>query len=175
MLVRWLYLLRHAKSSWDAPELADVERPLAGRGRRDAEAMAAYLHEQGIVPALVLCSPARRARQTLKPLQQGLRGSRVVIEDGLYAASADRLLRSVHGIGDEVPSAMLIAHEPGIREVALLLAGRGEQKALARVREKFPTGSLAGLAISSEHWSALAPGDAELRWFVRPKDLRDEN
>lgn len=173
MLVRWLYLLRHAKSSWDDPELADIDRPLAGRGRRDAEAMAAYLREQGIVPALVLCSPARRARQTLKPLKARLSGSRVVIDEGLYAASADRLLRSVHEIDDAVPSALLIAHEPGIRQLALLLAGSGEEQARSRVEEKFPTGALAALAVSAGHWSALAPGDAELRWFVRPKDLRE--
>lgn len=171
--VRWLYLLRHAKSSWDAPELADIDRPLAGRGRRDAEAMATYLHEQGIVPALVLCSPARRTRQTLKPLKRWLTGSRIEFEDGLYAASADRLLRSVHEIDDGVRSALLIAHEPGIRQLALLLAGGGDEEAMARVEEKFPTGALAGLALPSGRWAALAPGDAELRWFVRPKDLRD--
>lgn len=171
--MRWLYLLRHAKSSWDAPELADIDRPLAGRGRRDAEAIATYLRDQEIVPALILCSPARRARQTLKPLKQRLSGSRVVIEDALYAASADRLLRRVREIEDEVPSALLIAHEPGIRQLALLLAPKGAGKALARVQEKFPTGAVAALAFSSEPWNALAPGDAELRWFVRPKELRD--
>ncbi len=169
--MRWLYLLRHAKSSWDAPELADIDRPLAGRGRRDAEAMATYMHQQGIVPALVLCSPARRTRQTLKPLKRWLTGSRIVIDDGLYGASADRMLRRVNEIDDEVSSALLIAHEPGIRELALLLAGSGDQEALRRVDEKFPTGALAGLAVSAQRWAALAPGDAELRWFVRPKDL----
>ena len=171
--VRWLYLLRHAKSSWDAPELADIDRPLAGRGRRDAKAMAGYMREQGIVPALILCSPAKRTRQTLKPLKRWLTGSRIAFEDGLYAASTDRLLRSVQEIDDGVRSALLIAHEPGIRELALLLAGSGDPDALTRVEEKFPTGALAGLALPSERWTALAPGDAELRWFVRPKDLRD--
>ena len=173
--MRWLYLLRHAKSSWDAPELADIDRPLAARGRRDAEAIATYLHEQAIVPALVLCSPARRARQTLKPLKRWLTESQIVIEDALYAASADRLLGSVHEIEDAVSSALLIAHEPGIREVALLLARKGDEDALDRVREKFPTCALAGLAIPSGHWRELAPGGAELRWFVSPKDLRDRS
>jgi phosphohistidine phosphatase len=171
LVVRWLYLLRHAKSSWDTPELADIDRPLAGRGRHDAEAVAAHLHEQGIVPALVLCSPARRTRQTLKPLKQWITDSRIVFDDALYAAPADQLLSSVRGIDDEVASALLIDHEPGIRELALLLAESGEEKALARVQEKFPTGALAALTIPSDRWNTLEPGDAELHWFVTPKDL----
>jgi phosphohistidine phosphatase len=171
--VRWLYLLRHAKSSWDTPDLADIDRPLAGRGRRDAEAMAAYLDRQNIVPALVLCSPARRTRQTLKPLRKGLAGSSIVFDDALYGASADQLLQRVQEVEDGVESAMLIAHEPGIRELGLLLAGKGDRAAHARLEEKFPTGALAALALPSEHWRAIAPGDAELCWFVRPRDLRD--
>lgn len=173
MLVRWLYLLRHAKSSWDTPDLADIDRPLAGRGRRDAEAMAAYLHRQSIVPGLVLCSPARRTRQTLKPLKRWLSGSSIVFDDGLYAASADQLLARVQEIDDGVESALLIAHEPAIRELGLLLAGEGDQAARTRMEEKFPTGALAALALASDHWSSIRPADADLRWFVRPKDIRD--
>lgn len=173
MIVRRLYLLRHAKSSWDAPELADIDRPLAGRGRRDADAMSAYLQEQQIVPDLVLCSPARRARQTLKPLRRWLPERSIVIEDALYAAPADRLLRCVQEIDDATASAMLIAHEPGIRELALLLAGTGDQEQRARMEEKYPTCALAALAVSAHHWRSLAPGDADLRWFVTPKQLRN--
>lgn len=171
MPVRWLYLLRHAKSSWDDPALADIDRPLAGRGRRDAKAMAAYLEQERIVPSLVLCSSARRTRQTLKPLKPLLTGSHIVIDEALYAASEDRLLRRVREIDDEAASAMLIAHEPGIRQLALLLAGTGEEEARARMEEKFPTGALAGLALSSDHWRSVAPGAGELRWFVTPKQL----
>lgn len=171
--MRWLYLLRHAKSSWDAPELADIDRPLAGRGRRDADAMAAYLEEQHIVPDLVLCSPARRARQTLKPLRRWLPEDRIVIDEALYAASADDLLRVVREIDDGRTSALLIAHEPAIRDLALALAGSGEGEALARVNEKFPTAALAALALPSDHWRSAGPGAAELRWFLRPKQLRD--
>lgn len=171
MPVRWLYLLRHAKSSWEAPPGADIERPLAGRGRRDAKAMAWYLHEQGVVPALVLCSPARRARQTLKPLQKWLTETRVVIDEALYGAPADRLLRRVRDIEEEVASVMVIAHEPGTRELALLLAGGGHDAVRRRVEEKFPTAALAALAVPGADWGSLGPGGAELRWFVTPKDL----
>lgn len=175
MRVRCLYLLRHAKSSWDTPDLADIDRPLAARGRRDAEAMAAYLHQQSIVPALVLCSPARRTRQTLKPLKRWVPASAIVFDDTLYAAPVDRLLDRVQEIDDSVSSAMLIAHEPGIRELGLLLAGKGDATARARMEEKFPTGALAALALSSDHWRSIRSGEADLQWFVRPKDLRDRD
>jgi phosphohistidine phosphatase len=135
--------------------------------------MAAYLERQNIVPALVLCSPARRTRQTLKPLRKALPGSSVVFDDALYGASADQLLRRVQEVDDSVESALLIAHEPGIRELGLLLAGKGDRAARTRLEEKFPTGALAALALPSEHWGWIAPGDAELSWFVRPRDLRD--
>lgn len=173
MRVRWLYLLRHAKSSWDTPDLADIDRPLAGRGRRDAEAMAAYMHQQSIVPSLVLCSPSRRTRQTLKPFNRWLPGSSIVFDDALYAASAEELLRCVQEIDDRVRSAMLIAHEPGIRELGLLLAGKAEATARARMEEKFPTGALATLALPADSWRSIEPGVGELSSFVRPKDLRD--
>lgn len=169
--MRWLYLLRHAKSDWDEPGVEDIDRPLAARGRRDAGAMAGYLHDQGIVPAVVLCSSARRTRQTLKPLRQWLTGSRVIVDDALYGASADRLLRSVRAIEEEIPSALVIAHEPGIRQLTLLLAEGGDEAARARVETKFPTGALAALALADDDWSQVAPGAAELRWFVAPKDL----
>lgn len=170
--MRWLYLLRHAKSSWDDPGLADIDRPLAPRGRRDAAAMAAYFEQERIVPAVVLCSSSKRTRQTLKPLRSGLAESRIVIDDALYGAPADRLLRSLRALDDEVPSALVIAHEPGIRELTLLLAGKGDDEALSRVEEKFPTGALAALALAAGGWDALAPDQAELRWFLTPSDLR---
>lgn len=170
--MRWLYLLRHAKSSWDDPELSDVDRPLAARGRRDADAMAAHLHNEGIVPEVVLCSSSKRTRQTLKPLRPFLGASRIVVDDALYGASADRLLRSVHALDDEVSSALVIAHAPGIRDLTLLLVGKGDEEALARVQEKFPTGALAALALESGGWAAIGPGKAGLRWFLTPKQLR---
>jgi phosphohistidine phosphatase len=109
----------------------------------------------------------------LKPLERWLSGSSIVFDDSLYAASADRLLHRVQEIDDSLPSALLIAHEPGIRELGLLLAGQGDATARAHMEEKFPTGALAVLALPSDRWRSIAPGEAELRQFVRPKDLRD--
>jgi phosphohistidine phosphatase len=164
-----LYLLRHAKSSWDDPTLADHDRPLAPRGRRAAKVMAEHLRREGIAPELVLCSPSRRTRQTLKRLAPGLgKNADVLIEPELYAASAAALLEVLHEVSDELESVMLIGHNPGIQDLALSLAGTGSE--IPRLRGKFPTAALATLELSGT-WRELAPGSAELVSFVKPKEL----
>ena len=118
-----LYLLRHAKSSWDDPTLADHDRPLAPRGRRAAKVMAEHLGRKGIAPELVLCSPSRRTRQTLKRLVPALgKSADVQIEFPLYAAPEADLLEVLHEVPDEVESVMLIGHNPGIQDLGLSLA-----------------------------------------------------
>ena len=120
-----LLLLRHAKSSWDEPGLADRDRPLAPRGRRAAKALAGHLGQEGVQPALVLCSSARRARETLERIAPALGEADVTIEDGLYGATEDDLLERLRAVPDSVPSAMLIGHNPAIQALALCLAGSG--------------------------------------------------
>jgi phosphohistidine phosphatase len=164
-----LYLLRHAKSSWDDPTLADHDRPLAPRGRRAAKVMAEHLRREGIAPELVLCSPSRRTRQTLKRLAPGLgKNADVLIEPELYAASAAALLEVLHEVPGELESVMLIGHNPGIQDLALSLAGTGSE--IPRLRGKFPTAALTTLELSGT-WRELAPGSAELVSFVKPKEL----
>jgi phosphohistidine phosphatase len=164
-----LYLLRHAKSSWDDPTLADSDRPLARRGRRAAKVMAEHLRREGTSPELVLCSPSRRTRETLERIAPGLgKNAEVRIEPELYAGSAATLLEQLHGVPDEVDSVLLVGHNPAIQELALSLARRGSES--ERVREKFPTAALATLELDAS-WPQLAPGSAELLAFVRPKEL----
>jgi phosphohistidine phosphatase len=169
-----LYLLRHAKSSWDEPELADHDRPLAPRGRRATKLVAGHIRREGIEPALVLCSSARRARETLDGISPALgedvdAAVDVQIEPELYGASAGELLERLRQIPDTVATAMLIGHNPGIQTLALSLAGSGEP--LPKIERKYPTGALATLAFSGR-WRDLEPGGGELTAFVGPKDLR---
>jgi phosphohistidine phosphatase len=167
--MRHLFLLRHAKSSWDDPTLADHDRPLARRGRRAAKVMAKHLRRKGIAPELVFCSPSKRTRETLTRIAPGLRKKADVhIEPEFYAASAAALLEVLHEVPDEVESVMLIGHNPGIQDLALSLAPAGSES--ARVRSKFPTAALATLQLNGS-WRELAPGRAELVSFVKPKDL----
>jgi phosphohistidine phosphatase len=161
-----LYLLRHAKSSWDQPGLADRDRPLAPRGRRASKVMAKHLREERVAPELVLCSPAQRTRETLERI--GIDNSRVRVEADLYGASAGDLLAVLNRVGDDVDSVMLIAHNPGVQDLAIQLAGPGPE--IAQVRQKYPTAALATLELDGT-WAELSPGSAELVAFVRPKEL----
>jgi phosphohistidine phosphatase len=168
--MKTLYLLRHAKSSWDDAALADHDRPLAPRGRRATKLLAGYLRGEGIVPELVLCSSARRARETLEGIASAL-GDQVEVQIApeLYGGTEDDLIERVRVIADGVRSAMLIGHNPAVQALALDLAASGRK--LDRIADKYPTGALATLAFEGS-WPELPRGSAELVAFVRPKDLR---
>jgi phosphohistidine phosphatase len=137
LMSKRLYLLRHAKSSWKHPELTDHERPLAGRGRRAAKAIARHLDEYEIAPELVLCSTARRARETFERIEPALLAAAVKYELRLYAATADALLERVHSVPDGVASVMLIGHNPAIEQLALELARPSPKR--RELETKFPT------------------------------------
>jgi phosphohistidine phosphatase len=165
---RSLYVLRHAKSSWDDPALADHERPLAPRGRRAAKRIAEYLSRTHIEPELVLCSTATRARQTLELVRPALGSPAVSFEDELYGASADELRERVVRVSDDIESVLLVGHNPGLQALVLELASAGEL--LDRVAEKFPTGALATLTLA-DTWSRLEPRGAALAAYVVPREL----
>lgn len=166
--VKRLFLLRHAKSSWDDPSLADHDRPLAPRGRRASALIAEHLRRSRIRPALVLCSSAKRTRETLEGVRDALGPVDVLFEDGLYGTSSEHLLRRLREVPDEVESVMLVGHQPAIQELALHLAAAGSE--LERLRAKFPTAALATLTFAGA-WSELGTDGAELVAYVQPKQL----
>jgi phosphohistidine phosphatase len=166
--MRTLYLLRHAKSSWDDPGLPDHERPLAPRGIRDAKRVGKHMRKSGIAPELVLCSSARRTRETLDLLGPAAGAAQIEVEDGLYGASAEQLLARLRELPDGVESTLLIGHNPAMQELTLLLAGGGAD--LAAVAAKLPTGALATLELESP-WSELGANGARLAAYVVPRSL----
>lgn len=169
-MAKTLLLLRHAKSSWDDPGLADHDRPLAPRGRRASALIAGYLRKRSISPARVLCSSSSRTRETLERISGGFCGEvEVEIEEGLYEASAGDLLARLRKVDDGVESLMVIGHAPAIPQLARRLAGRGA--GVERLQGKFPTGALAALSFEGD-WEDLARGAAELVDFVKPRELQ---
>ncbi|WP_225804050.1 histidine phosphatase family protein [Streptomyces sp. NK15101] len=169
---RRLFVLRHAKSAW--PEgVADRDRPLGPRGLRDAPAAGSFLAESGVLPDLVLCSPARRARRTWELAAAELDGPVPARHDPrLYGAEAPELLDVLHGVPDEVAALLLVGHNPGLEELVLLLAARGVGDALDRIRTKFPTSAIAVLTWSGT-WTDLRPGEALLTDLAIPRGARD--
>jgi phosphohistidine phosphatase len=168
--VNTLHLLRHAKSSWADTGLADHDRPLTPRGRRAAKKMAKHMRQHGVLTATVLCSSASRSRETLALVAPALgRKTKIQVEDGLYAAPAEALLQRLRRIPDLTASVMLIGHNPGLQDLALMLAGHGVK--LKLLREGLPTAALVTLRIPAASWRELGPRDAELVDFVVPRDL----
>jgi len=171
--VKTVYLLRHAKSSWDDASLPDHDRPLSPRGRKAAPLMGAYMARHGLVPDRVLCSAARRAAETWDAVSAAL-GHDVpaaILGDIYHATPAD-LLALLRGLPGEVGSVLLVGHNPTLEDLALALAGSGEEKALDELDAKYPTGAMAILDFSVEAWSELREGGGWLRDFVRPGHLK---
>jgi phosphohistidine phosphatase len=171
--VKTLVLLRHAKSAWGDPRLDDHDRPLNGRGERAAKAMADHIAAKVPRPDLILCSTAMRTRQTLAPLLKRLDSPQppISLESGLYLASEDVLLDHLRAVPDGAVTVLLIGHNDGIGQLAADMAGSGPPDALARLRDKYPTGALAVFRVPDGPWSDLAPGSGELVEFMRPRDV----
>jgi phosphohistidine phosphatase len=165
--VKRLYLLRHAKSSWKDAALADHDRPLSGRGRRAATAIGRHMRAETIVPELVLCSSALRARETLARIEPALGRGAVKVERQLYGAGADALMARLRRVPGRVDSVLVIAHNPGLQEFALALA----EPAPASLAAKLPTGALVTIELAIDGWRALEDGCGELVGFVRPREL----
>ena len=169
-----LLLLRHAKSSWDDTQLPDRERPLSKRGRRAAGAMRQAMQDLGLVPDLVLVSPARRTQETLARLEPWDETPLIEPIEALYLAGAPQLLEVLRDVAETVRSVLLIGHNPGMHEFAQMLAGTPvmaeADEAARRLAHGFPTGALAEFGIAGA-WRQLDAGGGRLLRFIAPRDL----
>lgn len=171
-----LWLLRHAKSAWDDPDLDDFARPLSPRGKKACRRLARHMAERGIRPDLVLCSPATRTRQTWERLEKRLTKSlpdpiKTRFEAKLYLAEPATLLALARTVPTACREVLLIGHNPGLEEFAQRLSGSSAGDALTRLAEKYPTGGLAELCFPLKNWSQINPGAGFLASFVTPSQL----
>jgi phosphohistidine phosphatase len=169
--MRTLYLLRHAKSAWDDPSLDDHERPLAPRGRKAARLLARHFRELDADPELVLCSAAQRTRETLDMVLHGFGKTPIIAtERRLYLAGPESMLDRLRDIEAGVKRVMIIGHNPGLHELAVILAQKGPARLTSALARKFPTGALATFRVDSP-WAELDPSDCRLDAFVIPAEL----
>jgi phosphohistidine phosphatase len=161
--VKRLWLLRHAKSSWDDPALADHDRPLAPRGLKAAGRIARWASDHEVRPDLVLCSTALRARATLDLVVHALDDPEIEFEDALYHASAAELLARLRTVPVGRTGVLMIGHNPGLHELVGLLAPPR--------RDAFPTGALAELRLAIATWGEICPGCAHLAELLVPRSL----
>ena len=162
-----LYLLRHAKADPVPPSLDDFERPLSQPGRAAASLAGTHMKNMGFRPALVICSGARRARETMEAVRPCLGEPAFSVEPGLYLADAGILLHRLRQV--EAGKVMMIGHNPGLARLAITLAGDGPPTELARLRHAFPTTAFAEIRFSTRRWSDVVPGSGRLARFVVPR------
>ena len=167
-----MFLMRHAKSSWDDPQLADQDRPLTSRGRKAAARMGEYMRDAGLRPSIVLCTSALRARQTLELLRPALpKETTVKVEPRLYTAGSKELQTRIRRLSPAATSVLVIGHNPAIQDLVLGLAWKSPK--LKAIRNKFPTAALAVLDAPIDEWRQLVSEEASLVDFVTPRGLRD--
>ncbi|MBL8853547.1 MAG: histidine phosphatase family protein [Planctomycetaceae bacterium] len=168
-----LLLMRHAKSDWDHPDLADVDRPLNQRGHRTAAEMGGWLRSQNILPQLILVSPACRAQETVGRLLTGL-GSphpQVRTVDGLYPGTPATVLQALGSVSAATETLLLVAHNPTMEIVVDMIGGKAEH---------FPTAAIADIEIPERPWSAALTdsvrffGHCQLRQIWRPRALFED-
>ena len=171
--MKTVLLLRHAKSSHDEPDMADFNRTLAPRGRKDAPRLGVWIRKQEAHPDLILCSASRRTRETYERLAPEIGGDvPVLFERGLYLAGATTLLGRLRRLSDEIGSVLVIGHNPGLESLAASLVDEESSAEVQRMRAKFPTSGLARLDFQQLHWKDIKPGSGRLMTFVTPADLR---
>jgi phosphohistidine phosphatase len=166
-----LCLMRHAKAVSQHADAEDRARPLAERGEEAARAVALWMADQGLAPDAVLCSSALRTRQTLAAVLPVLGGKpQVFYEDGLYLADPRALLARLRKVAAERTTVLVVGHNPGLHELAVLLAGAAGGKLARRLRDNLPTAALACFELAGS-WTGLGRDDARLAFYVTPKDL----
>ncbi|TBW33511.1 histidine phosphatase family protein [Siculibacillus lacustris] len=167
-----LLLLRHAKSAWKNDGIEDFDRPLAARGRTDAPLVGAHLAEHGLTPQKILCSSARRCRETLHALlPHFVDDLDIRVTRELYLADEDRTIDQIRAHGALARTLMVIAHNPGLEEAAVALAGSASPLFLEDLETKFPTAGLAVIDFPAVKWVDIEPKSGRLVAFLRPRTL----
>lgn len=160
--MKTLYLLRHAKSSWDDSSVSDFDRTLNSRGEKAAPFVGSLMKERGMTPEVIISSPAKRAKQTAKLVAKAAAfSSKISYDERIYEASTARLLAVIGEIADDVDSALLVGHNPGMESLIWYLTGK---------MEPMPTAALAVIELNVDSWSDVVEGGGVLITVIRPKD-----
>ncbi len=163
-----LILLRHAKSDWDSGVPGDFDRPLAPRGRKDAPRMGKWMRKNGIIPDIILCSPALRARETLTATNNELGVEHIVYEDGIYGASLGALLGLIEQYSQHFGNLMITGHNPGMDELIYFLCKT--QPPLTETGKLMTTATVAVLGFANAGLMSTSAAGELLR-LARPKEI----
>ena len=160
--MKTLFILRHAKSSWDDATLSDFERPLNERGEKAAPLMGEVMAKNNFTPEIIISSPAERAKQTaaLAKKAAGFEAE-ISFDERIYEASVSQLIEIISEIADETDAAMIVGHNMGFENLVRALTGHFET---------MPTAALAVVDLEIDSWNDVQPETGKLRKLIRPKD-----
>ncbi len=165
---RTLIAVRHAKSSWDL-DVDDHDRPLSGRGRRDAVALGQLLVQRALRPDLVLCSTAARTQETWERAQAvGAAAGEVRLVRAIYHAWVPELIRLVRSTAEDVSTLLILGHAPGIPDLVEHICIRTDSPDWAQLDQKYPTSGLAVVNVPGP-WREVGNSSAELIGFAIPR------
>jgi phosphohistidine phosphatase len=170
--MRRLLLFRHAKAESAEPGRKDLARALIERGRRDAARIGGYMATHALVPDRVLVSPARRTQETWKCLAAAFKPQPAATTvEKLYDATPHAILAAVKDMPPAAHTLLVVGHNPGLHDVALMLIASGDIDARERLTEKMPTSGLVIVDFAVDEWNRLHPQSGRLERFVSPRTL----
>ena len=170
--MRRLLLLRHAKAERSEPGTKDISRVLIDRGRKDAARIGTYMAAHALVPDRVILSPAARTQETWKYAAAAFHPAPAAMSaERVYDATPHDILAVIKDTPVAVHTLLVIGHNPGLHEFALMLIASGDIDARERLREKLPTSGLIIIDFAFDNWSKLHPQCGRLERFVSPKSL----
>jgi len=170
--MRRLMLLRHAKSDWSKPGQRDHDRVLASRGREAAPRIGKYMATHDLMPELVVCSTALRARETWELVAGELAAEpKVAHDERIYENRPDTLLEVIQETEPGIHVLLLVGHNPSFPALAELLAATGDTESRQRLREKFPTAGLAVIDFAVDAWDRVHPHSGRLDRMITPRLL----
>ena len=169
-----LAIMRHAKSDWGQPDLADFDRPLNTRGREAAKNVGLELRRRQVPFDQVIASPAVRVRETLERLQEGYgQEFAVTFEPTIYDASRATLFELVRNIPADVHAPLMVGHNPGFHQLALELTAPDQSGLRDKLAENLPTAALAMIALPAVRWDEVQQGSGTVRELIMPRELEN--
>lgn len=160
--MKTLFILRHAKSAWDNPDLSDFERPLNSRGLDAARFIGALIYERNLEPQIIVSSPAKRAKQTAVLVKEIAEIKQPIkFDERIYEASPLTLFNLINEFDDKHESVLIVGHNPGLESLVRILT---------RENQTLPTAALVKINLGIEHWAELENGCGTLEFTIRPRD-----
>ncbi|MDQ3191372.1 MAG: histidine phosphatase family protein [Bacteroidota bacterium] len=164
--MKTLFLVRHAKSSWDETSLDDIDRPLKASGVKDAYLISTFLKEKIVQPELIISSPAVRALSTAVIFAKGMNIPLTDIKlfQELYESTPGEIQKTIQKTDDEIDSLMVFGHDPSLTNLFMFLTGIN--------LEKIPTSAVVSISLNIDHWKEIAPGKGILEYLYKPKQVK---